>query len=194
MPRFLRLQASFLLLLVWESSCHNRKVAIPVPPPPATNQPAPPTPAPAAATSATPTSGTTTQPQEPASYQVNKPPQPSAAAKKPTRSAPAPAPSPAPSASPSPAPASPAPKLGDILTPDEQKQYNASVDESLSHAQNSLNSLRGRQLSKDQQAQVEQIQNFMQQAQKTRASDLAGAKSLAERAEVLAKDLAANVR
>ena len=49
------------------------------------------------------------------------------------------------------------------------------------------------QLNKDQQAQVEQIRNFVQQAQSTRASDPAGAKSLAERAEVLARDLAASV-
>jgi hypothetical protein len=47
-------------------------------------------------------------------------------------------------------------------------------------------------LNKDQQTEVEQIRNFMQQAQGIRASDLGGAKSLAERAEVLARDLAAS--
>jgi hypothetical protein len=82
--------------------------------------------------------------------------------------------------------------LGDILTPDEQRQYNAAIDQSLSHAQASLNSIGGRQLNKDQQAQLEQIRNFMQQAQSTRGSDPAGAKSLSERAEVLARDLAAS--
>jgi hypothetical protein len=81
--------------------------------------------------------------------------------------------------------------LGDILTPDERKQYNASIDQSLSHAQSSLSSIGSRQLDKDQQAEVEQIRNFMQQAQSKRGSDPAGAKSLAERAEVLARDLAA---
>ena len=93
-----------------------------------------------------------------------------------------------------PAPAAPAPKLGDVLTSDEQKQYSASIDQSLSQAQNSLNSIAGRSLKKDQQAEVEQIRNFMQQAQATRTSDPAGAKSLAERAEVLARDLAASFR
>jgi hypothetical protein len=83
------------------------------------------------------------------------------------------------------------PKLGDVLTPDEQKQYNASIDQSLAHAQTSLNSIGGRQLNKDQRAEVEQIRNFIQQAQTTRNSDAAGAKSLAARAEVLARDLAA---
>jgi hypothetical protein len=40
---------------------------------------------------------------------------------------------------------------------------------------------------------VEQVRNFMQQAQKLRGSNLAAAKSLAERAEVLARDLAASL-
>jgi len=93
-----------------------------------------------------------------------------------------------------PAPAAPPPKLGDVLTADEQKQYSASIDQSLAHAQTSLNSIAQRQLNKDQQAEVEQIRNFMQQAQATRSSDPAGAKSLAGRAEVLARDLAASFR
>jgi hypothetical protein len=127
---------------------------------------------------------------------VNKPPQPAPAAKKPARSVAAPATTPAPSApapTPTAAPALP-PKLGDILTPDEQKQYSASIDQSLSHAQANLNAIAARQLNKEQQAEVEQIRNFMQQAQATRSSDLGGAKSLAERAEVLARDLAATFR
>ncbi|MGP0071580.1 MAG: hypothetical protein ACLPWF_06560 [Bryobacteraceae bacterium] len=195
MPRFPPLQAIFLLsFLLWESACQKRQVTVPVPAPPATSQPASPALTPAAATSGTSNSGATTPAQEPSPYQVNKPPQ---AAKKPARSTPSPAPAAASTASPSPAPAapapaSPAPKLGDILTPDEQKQYTASIDQSLTHARASLNSIAGRQLNQDQQAQVEQIRNFMQQAQKTRATDLAGAKSLAERAEVLARDLAAS--
>jgi hypothetical protein len=124
---------------------------------------------------------------------VNKPPQP---ARKPVRSATAPAtipsvPAPAPAAPSAPAPPAAPPKLGEILTPDEQKQYSASIDQSLSRAQTTLNSIGGRQLNKDQQAEVEQIRNFMQQAQLARGSDLSGAKSLAERAEVLARDLAA---
>jgi DNA-binding transcriptional regulator YbjK len=78
------------------------------------------------------------------------------------------------------------------VTPGEQRQYFASIDQSLSRAQTSLNSISGRQLNKDQQAEVEQVRNFVQQAQATRSSDPAGAKSLAERAEVLAHDLAAS--
>jgi len=164
---------------------------VPVPSPPNAIQPATPAPAPAAASPQPPGPGTTTQAQEPTPYQVNKAPQPAPAAKKPAPSATAPASSPVPS---QPAASAPAPKLEDILTPDAQKQYNASIDQSLSHAQTSLSSIGGRQLNKDQRAEVEQIRNFMQQAQTARASDPAGAKSLAERAEVLARDLAATFR
>jgi hypothetical protein len=202
MPRFPRLQASLVLLLVWESSCRMKQGAVPLPsPPPSASQPASQDPPPEVPSSAAPVPATTAPAQEPAPYQVNKPPQP--AAKKPARSAatPAAAPSnnpavsaPVPTLAAPSAPPAPPPKLGDILTPDEQKQYSASIDQSLSHAQTSLNSITGRQLNKDQQAEVEQIRNFMQQAQGTRTSDPAGAKSLAERAEVLGRDLAATFR
>lgn len=188
MPRFPRLQVSFVLCLVWETACHQRQVSVPLPPPHAAIQPAPPPPAAPAATSSEATPVTTHQ-QEPSPYQVNKPPQPVPAVKKPARSASAPATTPAPT--PATTPAAPPPKLGDILTPDERKQFSASIDQSLSRAQASLNSIGGHALTKDQQAQVDQIRNFMQQAQTTRASDPSGAKSLAERADVLARDLAA---
>jgi len=88
----------------------------------------------------------------------------------------------------------PPPQLVDIETPEKQRQLNAAVDQSLSHAQASLAGIANRTLTKDQQGLVEQIRNIMQQAEASRSSDLPGAKSLAERAEVLAKDLAASVR
>ena len=76
------------------------------------------------------------------------------------------------------------------MTPDQQRQYNAAIDQSLSRAQASLASIANRELNKAQQGMVEQIRNIMQQARASRSSDLPGAKSLAARAEVLAKDLA----
>ncbi len=193
MPRLPRLQASLVLLLAWELSCQKRQVAVPIPSPPTATQQAPTGSAPAATNTDSPSSGAAAHPQDTAPYQVNRPPEPTPAAKKPVRAATAPA-----VASPTlptlPASPSSAPKLGDILTPDERKQYSAAIDQSLSHARNSLNSIGGRQLTKGRQAEVEQIRNFMEQAQATRASDPAGAKSLAERAEVLARDLAASSR
>ena len=107
MPRFPLLQASFVMLLVWESACQSRQVSVPVPSPPASNAPAGKTPQPAATTtSSQPASPapTTTHPQESVPYQVNKPPQP-ATAKKPARPATPPA-SPAQTAAAPPASAS----------------------------------------------------------------------------------------
>lgn len=192
MPRFPRFEAGFVLLLLWESACQKRQVAVPVPPPPSKIQPVSPAPAPAAASSQPASPATIPQPEQQNPYQVNKPAQPTPAAKKPTRTAAAP-----PSAPPAPTPPAPAapaapPNLGDVLTPDEQRQYNAAIDLNLSHAQTSLNSIAAQQLNKDQQAELEQIQGFMQRARATRDSDPPGAKSLSERAEVLARDLAAS--
>ena len=65
------------------------------------------------------------------------------------------------------------------MSPDLERQYNAAIDQSLSHAQSSLGAIANRQLTKDQQGLVAQIRNIMQQAQAARSSDLPGAKSLA---------------
>jgi hypothetical protein len=190
MPQLPRFKASLILLLVLEASCERRQVSVPVPAPPsAASQPAPQTSAPAAS-AAPSSSGASTESQESNAYQVNKPPQ---AKKKAARSAPATPATPADPVAAGPATPTPAPKLGDVLTADQQKRFNASVDQSLAHAQASLESVERRQLNKDQQAEVEQVRSFIQQAQGARSSDLAGAKSLAERAEVLARDLAASV-
>jgi hypothetical protein len=195
-----------VLLVVLESSCRKRQVAVPLPSAPAPAARTAPTPAPTPA----PEPGLEPPPALPAPteqvpnpaatgtppYQVNKPPQPPPAAKRPTRStagsqptAPAPAPAP-----PAPVAPAPQPRLGDILTPDQQRELNAAIDQSLSRAQSSLGSISNRQLSKEQQGTLDQIRNFIQQAQETRKSDLQGAKSLSERAEVLARDLAASFR
>lgn len=208
MPSFARVQVSLIFLVLGMSSCERRRVSVPVTPSPASSQPAsrtavhaspaaqtpvpqtpatPATPAPAAPTLVPRSSAGGSDVQQLNPYQVNKPRR---AAKKAARSK-TPAPSPgadAPSAADSP---TPAPKLGDVLTAEEQKQYNVSIDQSLAHAQTSLDHIREHRLTPAQADEAEQITSFMKQAQAARASDPAGAKSLAERAEVLAKDLAA---
>lgn len=210
MSRFLRLRALHLhsaiaVLLVMEPACRKRQAVIPVPPP-------------AAAPSSQPhaTLSPATQAQEPlpqqsapapasapqtSPYQVNKSPQP-ATPRKPARSAVTP--SVAPSAPPGqqtpaaavPVPAAPVapPQLVDIVPPDRQRQLNAAIDQSLMRAQGDLAAIASHELSKEQQGMVDQIRNLMQQAQTSRKTDLPGAKSLAERAEVLAKDLAGSFR
>jgi hypothetical protein len=86
------------------------------------------------------------------------------------------------------------PRLGDVLTTEQQHQYNVAIDQSLAHAQSSLSAVTNRQLTKEQEATVAQVQNFMQQALEKRKDELSAAKSLAERAEVLAHDLVASLR
>jgi hypothetical protein len=176
-----------VLLLGAEWSCQKRQVSTPVPQAPAAIQPAAQAPAPTPSVPSAPNAVTPAQAHEVSPYQVNK--TPAAAAKKPAKS-----PTPPAAATPVSAPDAPAPKLGDVLSADQQKQLSATTDQSLARAQASLNSIGTRQLSKDQQSQVEQIKNFMKQAQSRRESDSTGAKSLAERAEVLARDLAAAFR
>jgi hypothetical protein len=88
----------------------------------------------------------------------------------------------------------PAPHLSEILTTDQQKQYNSAIDQSLARTQTSLGAIAKHSLTKEQQAVVVQIQNFVQQAQTARISNLPAARSLADRADVLARDLAESLR
>jgi outer membrane biosynthesis protein TonB len=192
MQRALHLVA-FILLAVLESSCHKNRAVAPAPPPP--------TPAAPALAPATPAASTTTpeqppeQPPEPTPTPVMPappPPLPSSTqnpAPAPTPTAPPAVPPRVPARPSNPPPAAPAPQLGPVLTAAQQRQYNSAIDESLERAQTSLRSIGNRALTKQQQATLEETQNFIRQAQATRGKDLAGARRLAERAEVLAKNL-----
>jgi hypothetical protein len=196
-----------VLLVLTTSSCHKKLVAVPVP-----SEPAPAVVAPHDQPPTTPTQPETTNttntttanpapttaapapaspPKEESKYQKNKPPDQPPPPKRAVRPA-----NPAPAAAPTPANATPAdpPRLGDILTTEQQHQYNAAIDVSLAHAQASIDFIATRQLSKEQQATVAEILNFMQQAQEKRKNELGAAKSLAERAEVLSHDLVATLR
>jgi hypothetical protein len=96
-----------------------------------------------------------------------------------------------------PMPASPAAQplqLGETLTPEQERQYNSALDLSLQRAQANLESVSKRRLSKEQQGAVVQVQSFMEQAQSARKTNLTAAKSLAQRAEVLARELARTVK
>jgi hypothetical protein len=169
---FLRALSLTLVLAAVESACARKHVAAPVvpsTPAPAAAEPAPP-PTPAAPVTATPSPPVSTLPAR------------------------APQPQPPSPAAPPQAAQPPAPHLGDILTSDQQKQYNSAIDQSLARTQTSLGSIAKHRLTREQQAVVTQIQNFVQQAQSTRKSNLPAARSLADRADVLARDLAGSLR
>jgi hypothetical protein len=174
--------ALMVLMAIAESACHKKPIVVPVAP-----QPAP------AATppEVTPPPATVTPP-----IQVEPPPTPPTTTPTPPAEEPPKPPIRRPPRTPPPSTtASPTqpPRLGDLLTPQQQRQYNTDIDQSLGRAQASLRSIGGRQLNAEQHERVVQVENFIQQAQATRKSNLPGAKSLAERAEVLARDLVASL-
>ena len=91
-------------------------------------------------------------------------------------------------------PAVEAPRLGQMLSSSEERQYNALIDQTLSQTQSNLNLLAKRSLTPDQQSSIRAIQEFMSQANATRTVDLVSAKALADKAQVLARDLVRNVK
>lgn len=96
-------------------------------------------------------------------------------------------------AQPAPAPP-PAPafdlELRPLLTPAQAKELERQINDRLARARSALRSLEGRALSREQNAVLNQIRTFMEQAEEARRTDLPRARNLAERAEVLALDLA----
>jgi type IV secretory pathway VirB10-like protein len=84
---------------------------------------------------------------------------------------------------------SPVPKLGEILSDDQKLQHQKICDESLKRAREALAQLRGRSLSTDQKESVTRIKAFINQAEQSRERDPQTARQLAERADVLSRDL-----
>lgn len=91
-------------------------------------------------------------------------------------------------------PAAVAPQLGQMLSSTEERQYNAAIDRSLSRTQEDLNLLANRHLSANQQNSLQEIQELLRQANATRKVDLISARALADKAQVLARDLGRNVK
>ena len=87
-----------------------------------------------------------------------------------------------------------APQIRQLLTPLQEQQYNQEIDESLKSVQASLAILSERSLDKDQSEALERIHAFLQQTLETRRVDLVTARSLAQRADLLAQDLERTTR
>ena len=200
---FRRALFAIALLVGFESSCRKRRVDVPaLTPPPSvpSEQSHPATATPVRAPDSPPTSNAPSK-DEPR-FQVNRPPQSVEPQQQPQSPPPRRSSKPSESNSvaqpPQPqvnqSPSDRLPRLGDVLSPDQERQYNTAIEESLNRTQNSLSKITRYHLTKEQQAVVAQIQSFVQQAQAARKSSLAAARSLAERADVLAKDLAGSLR
>ena len=91
--------------------------------------------------------------------------------------------------------ATPAPfRLGQILSSDERRKYNETIDGDLKAAEQSLTLVLGRGNRQERNAQVRRVRAFITQAGEVRADDLPLARNLAARARLLAEDLARNER
>jgi len=99
----------------------------------------------------------------------------------------APAPKPLPQGPVAPEPV--APKLAQMLTPEEQRENTRTLDESLDRVNRALLIVEGKNLTGDQKEIAERIRTFRKQAEQAREQDLLTAVSLARRADLLAKDL-----
>lgn len=86
------------------------------------------------------------------------------------------------------------PRLGQMLSSEEERQYNALIDQTLSQTEGSLRELSKRSLTPDQQSSMREIQELMRQANAARKVDLVSARSLADKAQVLARDLTQNAK
>ena len=98
-------------------------------------------------------------------------------------------------AAPSPAepPAQP-PRLVQLFTPEQEREYNRNIDESLNRVRHAQEILSRKTLSADQNEAATRIAAFAKQAEEARGiHDLAGAALLAQRAATLADDLLTRV-
>jgi len=93
-----------------------------------------------------------------------------------------------------PKPAAPLPQLQQILTPEQQRECNEVINQSLSRAQRTLVAFDGRRVTREQETSIARIRTFIQQAEQARKTDLLTARALAERADVLARDLLKSVQ
>jgi len=84
----------------------------------------------------------------------------------------------------------PPPKLTQMYTAEERRDYNKQIDDSLEKVRRDLTVLAKKNLNPDQQNQINTISTFQKQAEQARETqDLSTAALLAKRAEVLAEDL-----
>lgn len=87
-------------------------------------------------------------------------------------------------------PAPPTPQLGEILTADRRRQYEALFIERVSGAQGALNRANGRtNLTQQQKETIQRIRTFLHQAEETKDKDLVTALEFARRADLFGRDL-----
>ncbi len=93
-------------------------------------------------------------------------------------------------AKPAPQPA----KLGVILTAEQTREFVKRLEEALDRTRSAVVLIEGKLLTKDQTETLGRVRSFLAQAEQTREEDLAGSVSLAERADLLSRDLLERLR
>jgi superfamily II RNA helicase len=83
----------------------------------------------------------------------------------------------------------PVPRLGQIFTQDQQREYTRTLEEALERVRKQVAAIERRSLNADQNRTLETIRTFQKQAEQAREEDLLTAVNLARRADLLAKDL-----
>jgi outer membrane biosynthesis protein TonB len=195
-----RIAVLALFAAAFSSGCHRKKPPQPVMVPPAVEvpvpekQPAQPPPPPPLPPSQT---GTAIAPPPAATEQnVPGPPRKHRRQTKKTQTAQsseaqppaATAPAPATTATTTPAPV---PQLGQMLTDQQRRDYEARIQAALDRARANLQKARSNpNLTDAQKNMAAQVASFVDQAEERRKTDLVSARSLAERADLLARDLA----
>ena len=140
-----------------------------------------------------------------ASKQVDAsvPTTPSTVAASPTAEGPVqPAPEPSPAAAApqptvprvqTPPPPTAVPQLGRLLTGAQKQEYNRVISENVLAASGSLDLLARVRLTANQRQEVERVRAFLLQVDEARGRDLELARSLSDRARLLAEDMVRNV-
>ncbi|HTP87884.1 MAG TPA: hypothetical protein VMJ34_13105 [Bryobacteraceae bacterium] len=86
--------------------------------------------------------------------------------------------------------AAPMPQLGQMLTDRQRREYESHINDSLGRARANLARARKQpDLTDAQQRIAAQVETFIQQAMERRKTDLVSSRSLAERADLLSRDL-----
>jgi hypothetical protein len=186
-----RMRAAIVVLVLAPglTSCWFRKSKpVPMPPPPAQVQPVPVRKPPSPEPDLPPPELKSVESPQPAVIsqpQPELPPPPSQ--KRPSPLGPR---VPPPAAQPPP----PAPQLRPMLSSAQRQELERTINERIGRARAVLKSLEGKRLAREQTDIANQIRTFIGQAEEARRTDLLRANNLAERAEVLANDLASRVR
>lgn len=89
----------------------------------------------------------------------------------------------------------PVPQLGQMLSDAQRREYEARIHDALERARANLRKARNNpRLTEAQQRMAAQVDTFVDQAEERRKTDLVSSRSLAERADLLARDLVESLR